>query len=82
MSQFRKKLESYIEDLKPELKGKVDFSKSPEQMGFDSLDFVELEMYIDDDYGLEFHETARYFNKPLSDLSDYMEKEVKFHYGN
>lgn len=81
MSPFEEKIEEYIEELKPELKSLVDFTKSPEQLGFDSLDFVELEMAIDDDYGVEFHETSRYFNKPLSELAHYLESEVKLHHG-
>ncbi len=81
MSQFEEKLEEYIEELKPELKGQVDFTKSPEQLGFDSLDYVELEMCIDDDYGVEFHDTSRYFNKPLSELAHYLESEVNLQHG-
>lgn len=75
MSAFEEKLEELIKELKPEID--IDMSKSPDDLGFDSLDFVELEMAIEDEYGVEVEDLSKFYKLPLHELAHYVEGELK-----
>lgn len=74
MSAFEEKLEELIKELKPEID--LDMAKSPDALGFDSLDFVELEMAIEDEYGVEVEDLSKFYKLPLHELAHYVEHEI------
>lgn len=52
-------------------------AKLSEDLGADSLDAVELIMAVEDEFGIEINDEAAQQISKVSDIVNYLEKEVK-----
>lgn len=57
----------------------ADFTASPEQLGMDSMDYVELGMLIEQEFVITMADADLYAlkKKPLSDWVDYISKKLE-----
>ena len=56
---------------------RVNLKKSPDSLGLDSLDMIELEMAIEDEFHIVIsdQDLAGFYKKPLSELVRYVEEK-------
>lgn len=70
-------LEKIIGIIKNQLGGKADFDITPETrfdtIDLDSIDVVEIVFAIEDEFGIEFEDTAAQGFTKIADIMDYLE---------
>lgn len=74
-------LRDIVDGILPRDAGSFELTQSPEDLGFDSLDIVELEMAVEEEFDIEIpdEEMEKFFKRPLNELAHYIDGELESH---
>lgn len=76
--QIDEKLQEIVSEIHHPV-GEPSMTSSPSELGFDSLDMVELGTAIEDEFDLELpdEKLMEFADRPLNELARYIEGEVE-----